>query len=149
MSEVIDLWPDFTPQKVRSPKTILKEQADLLARKTNNVLKADLTTYNPLKNLPLLIGAAQKSLDGPLTGQKGYIIGLTFDIIAPYLDNYKYHLFKVEYEALVFYPIKINDTECINEPSFIETLQGILNSENTIKIINSLYSQSLEETENV
>ncbi|WP_428654801.1 hypothetical protein [Runella sp.] len=149
MSEVVDLWPDFTPEKVRSPKTILKEQADLLAQKTNNVLKADLTTYNPLKNLPLLIDKAQKSLDGPLAGQNGYIIGLTFDIIAPYLNNYKYHLFKVEYEALVFYPIRINETECINEPSFIQALQSILNRETTIKVINSLYSQSLEETENV
>jgi hypothetical protein len=150
MSEVIDLWPDFELETVRSPKTILKEQADKLVHKTKNVLKADLTTYNPLKNLVALGQTLQfqNSLGIPTVG-KEYIIGVTFDIIAPYLDNYKYHLFKVEYEATVFYPLKINGKECINESEFLKELQSLLNDKRTIAIINSLYSQSLEETENV
>lgn len=127
MSEVIDLWPDFELETVRSPKTILKEQADLLSHKTNNILKGEIG----------FVSAYDETTVG-------------FSITSPYLNNYKYQLFHIKYNPATLYPVTIDGSiTCEDETTFKESIKGILRDPRTIKIINSLYSQSLEETENV
>ena len=127
MNDVIDLWPEFTPETVRSPKTILKEQADLLSHKTNNILKGEIG----------FVSAYDETTVG-------------FSITSPYLNNYKYQLFYIKYNPAILYPVVIDgNTLCEDETSFKENIKKILSDPQTIKIINSLYSQSLEETENV
>lgn len=127
MNEVIDLWPDFKPETVRSPKTILKEQADLLSHKTNNILKGEI---------------------GSVSAYDETTVG--FSITSPYLNNYKYQLFHIKYNPATLYPVTIDSNiVCEEETTFKEKIKEILSAPHTIKVINSLYSQSLEETENV
>lgn len=127
MSEVVDLWPDFHLEKVRSPKSILKEQADLLSQKTNNVLKGDI---------------------GSVSQQAETTVG--FLITSPFLNNYKYQLFYVKFNPATLYPVFLEGYgSCNDEGEFVLKVKEILSASSTIKIINSLYSQSLEETENV
>lgn len=127
MSEVVDLWPDFRLEKVRSPKSILKEQADLLSQKTNNVLKGDI---------------------GSVSQQSETTVG--FSITSPFLNNYRYQLFYVKFNPATLYPVFLDGYgSCNDEADFVQKVKEILSAPTTIKIINSLYSQSLEETENV
>lgn len=141
MNEVIDLWPELSFEKIRSPKTVLKEQGEILAQKTNNVLKGEVTisknTFKPHKLGELIAN---------------------FYIVAPSLDNYKFHLVSIYYNTALSYPaypvkstnIKLLVNEILkNETELKNFLQEIFSSPDTMRIINSLYSQSLEETENV
>jgi len=124
---VVDLWPNLHLEKVRSPKTILKEQADLLSHKTNNILKGEIGSVSSLNETTI-----------------------GFSITSPYLNNYKYQLFFIRFNPATLYPVFLDGYgECNDESTFVEKVKEILSDARTIKIINSLYSQSLEETESV
>ena len=125
MNEIIDLWPDFKAEKIRSPKTILKEQADLLGKKTNNILLCELYFYPSSSKLNL--------------------IEFDFKIKAPNLGGYTYRLFFGDYQVHTLYPASIDFEPAKDEKDFVELVKKNLNSLENIKVINSLYSQSLEE----
>jgi hypothetical protein len=121
-----DLWPEFEAQKIRSPKTVLVEQAAALANKTKNVLTADIITSNSDKRTTLI-----------------------FRIVAPALNNYKYNLFTLMQHPIFLYPCDISSNvgsyNVLNEEGLVSVLKQIFNSPETIQTINSLYSQSLAE----
>lgn len=132
MSEVVDLWPDFQLEKLRTPLSILREQADLLEKKTNNLLKGELLVFAPGDYAP---GAFEQGN-----------IGVRFLIIATYLRNYKYNLFELEFHPAKLYPVVMDDKDFKNEEELIRGIQKQLASEETKQILLSLYSQSLEES---
>lgn len=138
-----NLWPDFVIEKTRSPKSILKEQAGYLMAKTNNVLLAEVRT--------------KISEDS-----EGISICHDFVLIAPALGGYRYTLFEV-FQGIIFYPLLIvfnedetnmlhpkneDETNMLhpeNEEEFIEDIRKIFNHPDTVRIISSLLSQSLEK----
>jgi hypothetical protein len=128
--EAQSLWPILTVKKTRSPKSILKEQAGYLMANTGNILSAEVRTQ-----------------------QNRGTIQHTFYIVAPALQNYRYELLSVIQDVL-YYPLKIThrgyyfpleDKKVETEAEFIERIREIFNDQETIDIISSLYSQSLEE----
>ncbi|WP_462250908.1 hypothetical protein [Ferruginibacter sp.] len=128
MAEANDLWPEFGQiEKIRSPKTIMIEQANFLNEKTKNVLSAKVETSSSSTSSQELIQF--------------------FKIYVPALNNYNFSLFYVRHKV-IFYPLVIGldgvQFPIDDEPQFVEKLIEIFNSTTTLKIIRTLYSQAVE-----
>lgn len=125
-----DLWPDFEDvPKITSPRTILTEQANILADKTKNLLTAQVKSG---------------------TSSDGKII-LYFAIVAPLLSNYSYRLFHL-YHKVFYYPCDIVfDNKIIagiqDENDLKEKLKSIFASTTTKNILTSLIGQSKEASD--
>lgn len=123
-----DLWGELSlEENIRTPLTVLREQAALLGEKTQHVLQGDVRISH--------YGVPDFEAE--------------FLITAPALDNYSYRLFSIRY-PLTMYPLKIIETitgmlppiEYPTEESFISALRLILSHAKVKKIISSLIAQS-------
>jgi hypothetical protein len=119
-----NLWgtlPDA--EGVKPPVTILREQAGVLARATNNVLLGRVSMVQ--------------------FGGGGFAYEL--DIVAPALTGYVYTVLDIEHRVS-FYPVIVKADgdafKCNDEQEFIDTLGRILSSEKVHKVISSLLSLS-------
>ena len=125
--ETQNLWPEFVVEKVRSPKTILKEQAGYLMKMTKNILSADVETTQ------------ERS-----TGQ----IIHNFYVVAPAMDNYRYRVFNVSHDV-IYYPLSVmyrgRFIAVTNEEEFLSVLSEIFKDGDTARIISSLLAQSMAE----
>lgn len=126
MTEKLDLWPDFDPKAIRSPKSILTEQAGYLTEKTKNILLGEVSSGN---------------------GSNNRIVHF-LKIVAPSMNNYKFSLLHVYHDPVLFYPCQLSanggTTYSIeNEENLLVVLKEIFTQPTTIKIINSLYSQCI------
>jgi hypothetical protein len=73
----IDLWPnDFGTVGVKPPVTVLREQANLLANKTNGILEAEVRTSTESDHF-----------------------SHRFSIVSPALGGYRYLLFTLGHDA--------------------------------------------------
>ncbi len=130
-----DLWGDLSlEENIRTPVTILREQAALLGQKTNNLLEGQ-------------VNIAQ-------TGTLSERFSALFFIVAPLLNNYRYHLLSVQYPPTAMYPLDLQDHSntgslkkivCVDEASFIQALGEVLIQPQVKKILSSLISQSKAE----
>jgi hypothetical protein len=119
----IDLWPsDIGTSDIRPPVAILREQATLLASKTNGLVEAEVAT---------------RADDETIVH--------SFMLVAPVLDRYRYHLFTM-YHPVTLYPIRVRQgtkwLEIESEDQLLEALKSILSSEQTIGIVRALVAQS-------
>ena len=125
MATQVDLWGDIGPaEPVRTPVTILREQAALLGRKTKNVLEAKVSSF---------------TLAGGLTH--------SFNIVVPGLDDYTYELFQIQigvdaYPVFVSVPPTMATVKLETEQQFTEWLKAKLSSPETKKIIGNLLAQA-------
>jgi hypothetical protein len=126
--ETQSLWPELAVEAIKGPVTILKEQAGYLAQKTKNVLIPDV---------------------GAIATKSQEIFVYSFFIEAPALKNYRYKLFDISHRIL-YYPVSIrwegwgdDWLESEDENGFVQDLREIFNAPETVKIISSLYSQSI------
>ncbi len=124
-----DLWGDIEKTKLpRNPKEILKEQADIIGEKTKYVLKGRV------------VGSSMKEKGIPSFNSVLFVD-------APRLANYTYTLLAIEY-PLGMYPLKLYSFlnavsyTCDTEEEFVEKLGVILSSEEVMKTISALLSQS-------
>lgn len=143
-----DLWPsDIAVHRVKSPVGILREQASLLGKKTNNIVQAEVQILDSIADL----------------------FGSALFIVAPALSNYRYRLLlvwhKIElYPAQIFVEdeilselspnveIKLEYPEYAREPEqyiaidseeqFLNSLEMIFGSNKTRRVITALLSQS-------
>ncbi len=119
-----DLWPDFEAEKIKNPKTVLVEQANLLGEKTKNVIIAEVRT----------------------AGDSSKNIIHSFDIVAPAMGNYRFNLFQIRH-SILFYPLdflyKNTGTHVKTEEELIDRMAYVFNNDETKNILNSLYSQSI------
>lgn len=124
--ETQNLWPDFAVEPLKSPKAILKEQASFLMEKTQNILSAEVDT--------------SQANDGKITH--------SFFVVAPALDNYRYKIFHVSH-SVIFYPMSLTWNGGMygidSEGAYVRMLKEIFNYPDTIRIIQSLMSQSMAE----
>lgn len=128
-----NLWPAFLLDELPiTPKKILNEQADFLAKRTKNILTGKIRV-NPLES-------------------NHSEIHYDFDIIAPNLNGYRYRLFQIKHDTILFYPctlIEGFDTYHIinSEDELLSKLQEIFNSIQTQNVIKSLIAQSIQDTD--
>ncbi|MFH1115955.1 MAG: hypothetical protein V1792_18745 [Pseudomonadota bacterium] len=138
---MLDLWPnslDSLPLD-RAPVTILREQASLLGRKTNNLLEGEVIQIEPFD-----------AADPEFTYR--------FNIVAPALGNYRYGLFMI-FHAITLYPVRFRVDEDVrtelavgvesqgripvaeDETQFVDILRQILASTKTQRVIAGLLTQ--------
>jgi hypothetical protein len=133
-----DLWPkDITRDRPKSPVAILREQASLLAPKTQNMVEATVDTLAPFPDAEFRYA---------------------FIIIAPALGDYRYELFSIEH-GITMYPVKFHlddDTMREIEPGsnprspivaeseeeYVKILGQTLGSKKTIQVVQTILAQS-------
>lgn len=122
-----DLWPEsFGSLEIETPLQILRKQASLVGTKTGN----------------LLVGSVSRNVaaDGDFQ--------LSFYLVAPALDNYRYKLLQV-WHGIGLYPVTTMGVQRLiklkNAEEFKEYLRSTFASEDTINIIRSLLVQSSSE----
>ena len=125
-----NLWPEFQLENViRTPKAILNEQAEFLAKGTKNLLNGNIT----------------------ISSSRNGDIDYFFYIVAPNLGGYSYHLLRINHKTISMYPCVLFDSsnpkgyDIINEDDLLDKLSEIFNSPQTQKVITSLISQSIDE----
>jgi hypothetical protein len=144
-----DLWPnDLGLVDIKSPLSILKDQAAMLGQKTQMIVKAEVGRGN-LEYYYRTAAINKEDL-------KKFLY--EFYIVAPVLENYRYRLFSIIHDVDL-YPVEfLLDVEieeeiigeevdlrfALSESQFIDMLGHILNSNKTKKVIRSLLAQSRE-----
>lgn len=120
-SATIDLWPANISSEttLRTPVTILREQASLLGSKTQNIVLADVNS----------------------SGMEHH-----FYLVAPALKNYKYLLFTVVHD-IGLYPLRFNQSplgqvNAKSEDEFLKKLTEIFAHPTTKQVIEALIAQS-------
>ncbi len=138
-----DLWPsDLGTVTIKSPVTILREQASILGAKTNNIVKARV------------VKTMAQSVSGTMLP-----FNFEFQINAPALDNYSYRLFIIAYDVDL-YPVKFRwlDAAIVEEmglgrepgltasgpEEFNAILARIFGSQKTRHVIHAILSQTVE-----
>lgn len=124
-----NLWPPFDDiPEIRTPKTILLEQAIFLEKSTQNLLKVEVT-----------------SKANQVSGKE--VIIHRFKIIAPFIGNYSFTLLTIEHDIFV-YPAKVmfglisQSYSVNNEGGLYQVLADIFKHDKTTEIIYKLLSQS-------
>jgi hypothetical protein len=119
------LWGDLSDLEiVRTPKEILKEQADALTEATEGVLVGR-------------VGAASGT---------GNSFSLELSVFVPRLNNYTYTILTADHK-IDLYPVRVfpSTTQryvtCENEQTFIKALEEILSSKEVKRILSRLLSQ--------
>ncbi len=120
-----DLWPAdiANPPEDKAPLVLLREQAAALAKKTGNLVEAEVTTA--------------QDIEGGLR--------LRFTLVAPALSNYRYDLFTAIQPAGL-YPVRLildNDTYVADsEEALKQYLRKFFSSHTARKVIGGLVAQS-------
>lgn len=121
-----DLWPDDIGHADGvTPVTILREQANALAKRTNYILQGVVDTRT-----------------------RGSRIYHTFYISVPALENYQYEVLTVVHDV-IFYPVDINCSDvgfygrtAKNEDEFKQALKTVFSSDKLKKVIGALMAQA-------
>jgi hypothetical protein len=127
-----DLWPaDFGKLDDTPPITILREQADLLAKKTQGIIVATITS---------------SKMAGPTSGRDQ--IRHMFSLTVPTLDNYSYLLMTVSH-PIELYPANVSthtdESFLANSPTeFMNVLQKVFAADRTLRVIQSLTASALQ-----
>jgi hypothetical protein len=126
MNEEASFWviPDIN--KMRTPISIMKEQAELLTSKTEG----------------LLVGEIQPSINNEF-------IVIRLFITVPALRNYRYSLLQYTqpitlYPGTMYWPTMGQSTQVSDEKTFLESLKAILSSPQTQQVIAGLLAQARE-----
>ncbi|MBI1814710.1 MAG: hypothetical protein HYR72_07020 [Deltaproteobacteria bacterium] len=119
------LWGDLsTIERPRTPKSILRQQAELLNAATGGVILAEV-----------------------VDSSTSYQLESTLVIVAPALNDYRYTLVSVRHK-IDLYPceVRIPDPyqliECEDEARFVAALKSVLGAPRTRQIISALLAQS-------
>jgi len=120
MAANADLWGEIAPSAVRTPASVLREQASLLGTKTRHAIEGQVETQ--------------------IAGNTFYHY---FNLVVPALENYSYELFKISHEVSL-YPVHVGypDPDANDEESFLRWLGQKLSSPETKRIIGNLLAQA-------
>lgn len=137
---VKDLWGELPPvENIRTPFTILKEQANLLSRKTKGIVVGEVERSEvSIKFLP----------------DHSPISVVYLKARVPSLGNYSMTLLQVKYDTSAStYPVLISSfiqdepsMKCDNEEEFISALHHLLSSEPIINAVSSLFADAVSQT---
>jgi hypothetical protein len=109
---------------VRTPLSLIKEQASALAKQTGGLLRANTITF--------------------VVGSKLYI---HLEVEVPALNGYSVQLLTYAQPAQIYpgtlqFSIKGQDVEIRNEQQFVDTLRDVLSSDDVQRVIGSLMAQA-------
>lgn len=118
-----DLWGDLPEaDQTKKPADILREQAALLSQKTKNVVEGLVNQYQP----------------------DATVVGYDFYIRCPIMDNYSYHVLRLQHRILEIFPFTVTDAannknyHAGNEGEYRNILLKIFGSDTVRKVIAAL-----------
>jgi len=115
-----DLWGELPDvEEIKTPFVILKEQAELLTKKTDGLLVGEVTQH-----------------------QVGQGFQCMLDIVVPTLNNYKYRVLSLVYK-MTLYPLNLSpankpSVSCSDEDEFKKELGNIFKFQETQDVISKL-----------
>jgi len=119
-----DFWPDdIGLSELRTPVSLLREQAAALGEKTKNVVTGEVTSNS-----------------------QGELFLHALFLVAPAI-NYRYQLLTIRH-PLVFYPMAVTTPGSSSwitvgsEEGFVAWLKSVLASDNTKRVVQALIAQS-------
>lgn len=119
-TQIADLWGGFEPAAVRTPVSILRQQAALLGEKTKHLVQARVVTQTNISDF-----------------------FHSFRLVVPALDDYTYELFSVHHGVDLYPVIAYGEARPLKtEDEFVEWLRAKLSSEATKRIIGNLMAQA-------
>jgi hypothetical protein len=121
--QTLDLWaPDLVREGIRTPLSILRQQASLLGSKTNNLVEAEVQT----------------ATNSPSEFVHNFVI------VASVL-SYRYSLCQARH-GIELYPVggtfDGHQTTLVSEQTLLEWLKQVLTSEKTKSVVSALIAQS-------
>lgn len=142
-----NLWGDIfdNPQKVKSPKKILDEQADEFNKRSLRAGIICSVTSSYEEHV-----ASWMDMSSPFeeSEQKEKDLVLKMQLAVPQLDGYTIVVLSAKYLVSTIYPCQIKDllsneawVEVKSEDDFVKKLKDILNSENMSRLLTNLLSQ--------
>ncbi len=156
------LWPKLDRNAPSAPAAILKEQASLLGKNTQNLVIAEIEALQVVDTtikLKSTLMADLTSLTSSI-GDKSFSASLIFQyafyLVAPALNHYRYQLFLIGY-GIDFYPVffrldsdvqqeistsKADDMVAHNEEELLGILKTIFSAEKTQRVIQAIWAQS-------
>lgn len=130
--EISNNYWDFVEAIIATPVTILKEQADFLTKTTKGILVGEISFEKEQKGT-LLVYHQSRTFASAALNIKSPILGYTYELLA------------IDYNIKDGYPVHIyfddKYLEAKSEEEFKNSMQTILKSEASKKIIQNLYSQ--------
>lgn len=156
------LWPKLDRNMPNTPVAILKEQASLLGKSTQNLVIAEIEalqvvdTTIKLKSSALADIMNLTSSIGDKSFNSSLIFQYAFYLVAPALNHYRYQLFLIGY-GIDFYPVffrldsdlqqELGHNENSNvmaatEEGYLDILKTIFSSEKTQRVIRAIWAQS-------
>ena len=155
-----DLWGEFDIENIsqKTPIYLLKEQASLLDKKTNNIIRGEVVST------PLLMSENSKLKSDRETQRirKSYYneskvkdrIVTVFNIVVPALKNYRFELLRTESIVAETFPIllksfwqkRYNEIDNLNE--FEAELSNILSEVKTKELLVNLIMRGQNQTIN-
>jgi hypothetical protein len=118
--QATDFWGELGTTEVKTPLSIMREQAAALGRRTKNLVEARVETR---------------------TVGRSFVH--SFELVVPSLDDYTYQLFEIRHE-LDLYPIDVKGTDVVltTEEAFTAWLRDRLSSAETRRIVTNLLAQA-------
>lgn len=142
-----DLWGEIPSiEKIPPPVLLLREQADILAEKTEGVLQGRVHITAVPEGQDFLASPVRAALERAMLGVKGKFVA-SLHIVAPALNSYSIAVVELLYDVKP-YPVvvrsKLRDQEklCSNETELQDALQDILSSQEVKDVIALLLSHS-------
>ncbi len=139
-----DLWGQLpVPEKIKTPYTILLEQAQILRDKTNGILIGSVKRGNPLIT-GFSMGREREEL------AKEYFT-VFFSVNSEIIPNYTYTILIIRHPVQI-YPLTVKDEvndiayECKTESDLIDALGITLSSNKVMAVLGGLISLSNSET---
>ena len=134
---VKSLWGEIpSAETIRTPYTILREQAAFLGELTDHVLEGRVRRMR---------------VEGYITPASASF-AFVMEIVARAIDDYAFRALFVTY-PVTLYPVSLQDLsseegyECENEDVFVEHLGMILSSDRVRKVVQGLLSHSMAMAE--
>jgi hypothetical protein len=120
MAAQADFWGEIAPASIRTPVSLLREQASLLGKRTNYLLEARVET-----------SAAYGDFTHRLV------------LVAPALSDYEYELLKIRH-GIDLYPVFDAKTskQMDDEDEFTEWLRERLSSPQTRRVVENLLAMA-------
>ena len=95
-----NLWPEkFEPESLPPPKSLLQDQAGLLAKITGGMVQAEVT---PLDGTEPILYSLRNDF------------GFRFDLVGPFLDNYRFAVLRLAHD-IAMYPVSVVIDKLISE----------------------------------
>ncbi len=135
-----NLWGELPQsENIRTPYTILKEQASLLTEITKGLLIGEVNISPEVDDVIKFASS--------ILGERSQSFVAFLRIKAPSLNNYTYSVVKIQY-PIKLYPVLVKSLvvenfqrECSSEEEFEKALGQILSSQEVKQVISALLAQ--------